>query len=387
MHVPTHAHELAKLSTSELSDLLALTYRGPLEPTPWSGLLEALRLRFRASFVTLVLRNPAHERPGLIVNASVHGPHLPGEPSYSEHFYSICPFLDWPAGQVASADQVLGGEAWLAHDFYRSYLQPLDLRYVLVANLRTEAGMHCALFVCRDHAAEDFDASERALIELLRPHLQQAVDLHSTVDELDSERLLYAATIDRLLVGTAILDEAGKVMRSNQAAQRLFAARDGLECRQERLFAYSSQDNRQLQKVVQTVLQHRQQGRDESVEVLTLSRPTGEVPLNLLLRPIALNYEGQGHARRPAVAVFIRDPNDSPQASRHLLRSLFQLTRTETEVAMLMMDGLTLDESAERLCLSRNTIRAHLRGVFAKTGATRQAQLVKTLLNSVAALA
>lgn len=63
------------------------------------------------------------------------------------------------------------------------------------------------------------------------------MDLHSTVDELDSERLLYAATIDRLLVGTAILDEAGKVMRSNQAAQRLFAARDGLECRQERLFA------------------------------------------------------------------------------------------------------------------------------------------------------
>ncbi|HEY6609594.1 MAG TPA: LuxR C-terminal-related transcriptional regulator [Pseudomonas sp.] len=387
MHDSSHAHELAGLCTGELSDLLALTYRGPLEPAPWSSLLEALRLRFRASFMTLVLRNPAHDRPGLIVNASVHGPHLPGEPSYSEHYYSICPFLDWPAGQVASADQVLGGEAWLAHDFYRSYLQPLDLRYVLVANLRTEAGMHCALFVCRGHAAEDFDAAERALIELLTPHLQQAVDLHSTVDELDSERLLYAATIDRLLVGTAILDEAGKVMRSNQAAQRLFAACDGLECRQQRLHAYSAQDNRQLQKAVQTVLLHRQQGRDESVEVLTLSRPTGEVPLNVLLRPIALNYEGHGHARRPAVAVFIRDPSDSPQASRSLLRSLFQLTRTETEVAMLMMDGLTLDESAERLCLSRNTVRAHLRGVFAKTGATRQAQLVKTLLNSVAALA
>lgn len=387
MHNFEHAHALAGISARELSDLLALTYRGPLEPTPWSGLLEALRLRFRASFMTLVLRNPAHDRPGLIVNASIHGPHLPGEPSYSEHYYAICPFLDWPAGQVTSADQVLGQEAWLTDDFYRSYLQPLDLRYVLVANLRTDAGMHCALFACRGHAAADFDAAEQALIELLRPHLQQAVDLHSTVDELDSERLLYAATIDRLLVGTAILDETGKVMRSNQAAQRLFAAHDGLECRQDRLRAYSVQDNRDLQKAVQTVLLQRQQGRDESLEVLTLSRPTGEVPLNLLLRPIALNYEGQGKARRPAVAVFIRDPNDSPQASRHLLRSLFQLTRTETEVAMLMMDGLTLDESAERLCLSRNTVRAHLRGVFAKTGATRQAQLVKTLLNSVAALA
>ncbi|WP_375739952.1 helix-turn-helix transcriptional regulator [Pseudomonas boanensis] len=387
MHDLRHAHELAGISGPDLSELLALTYRGPLEPTPWASLLEALRQRIGASFLTLVLRNPAHERPGLIVNASIHGPHLPGEPSYSEHYYSICPFLNWPADQVVSADEVMGAEHWLAHDFYLAYLRPLDLRYVLVANMRTVAGMHCALFACRGHADQDFTAAEMALVRLLLPHLQQAVDLHSTVDQLDSERLLYAATIDRLLVGTAILDEAGKVMRSNQAAQRLFAARDGLECRQDKLYAFAGQDNRNLQRAIMIVLQHHQHGKDDCIEVLTLARPTGEVPLNVLLRPIALNYEGQGIDRRPAVAVFIRDPSDSPQASRRLLRSLFQLTRTETEVAMLMMDGLTLDESAERLGVSRNTVRAHLRGVFAKTGATRQAQLVKTLLNSVASLA
>ncbi|WP_238474371.1 helix-turn-helix transcriptional regulator [Pseudomonas cavernae] len=85
--------------------------------------------------------------------------------------------------------------------------------------------------------------------------------------------------------------------------------------------------------------------------------------------------------------MFIRDPADSPQASRRLLRKLFQLTATETEVALLMMDGLTLDEAADKLGVMKNTVRAHLRGLFAKTGATRQALLVKTLLNSVASLA
>ncbi len=133
------------------------------------------------------------------------------------------------------------------------------------------------------------------------------------------------------------------------------------------------------------MLKQRPRGLDD-LQVLTLSRPSGEMPLNLLLRPIAMNYQTHNSARRPAVVVFIRDPADSPQASRDLLRSLFQLTRTETEVAMLVMDGQTLDETAEALGVSRNTVRAHLRGVFAKTGATRQAQLVKTLLNSVASL-
>lgn len=380
-------HALAGIDTAALSTLLALTYRGPQEATPWAGLLEHLRQRLAASFVTLVLRNPAEERPGLIVNAAQHGPLLPGEPSYSEHYYALCPFLDWPAEQVASADQVLGAEVWLAHDFYRHYLQPLDLRYVLVANMRTAAGMHCALFVCRDHRSRDFDAAEIALLRILLPHLEQAVDLHSAVDQLDSERLLYAATIDRLLVGTAILDESGKVIRCNRAAQQLLASHDGLDCRQNKLCAFGAQDNRNLQKAIQAVLQQRQRGNDEHVEVLILSRPTGDMPLNLLLRPIALSYQAQGGLQRPAVAVFIRDPADSPQASRRLLRSLFQLTRTETEVALLLMDGLTLDEAADNLGVSRNTVRAHLRGVFAKTGATRQALLVKTLLNSVASLA
>lgn len=379
--------EHAEISSSELSELLALVYRGPLESTPWASLLESLRQRFHASFLTLVLRNPGHERPGLIVNASVHGPLLPGEPSYSERYYAICPFLDWPVDQVVSADQMMGGKAWLAHDFYRNYLQPLDLRYVLVSNMRTDAGMHCALFACRDHASSDFAASETALIELLLPHLQQAVDLHSVVDQLESERQLYAATIDRLLVGTAILDESGRMLHCNLAAQRLLDRRDGLEYRHGKLCAFVKHENRSLQQAIQKVLQLRQRGIDDENEVLTLARPSGVVALNLLLRPIAFNHECQDGAPRPAVAVFIRDPNDSPQASHKLLRSLFQLTRTEAEVAMLVMDGLTLDEAAVVLGVTRNTVRAHLRGVFAKTGATRQAQLIKMLLNSVAALA
>lgn len=375
----------AGLDAAAMGALLDLVYRGPLESTPWASLLEHLRQRCGASYFTLVLRNPAQQRPGLIVNASQHGPHLPGEPSYSEHYYAICPFLDWPVGQVASADQVLGTDTWLAHDFYRSYLAPLDLRYVLVAHMHTAGGMHCALFACRAHDSRDFDDAEIALVQLLLPHLQQAVDLHSTVDQLESERRLYALTIDRLLVGTAILDTQGRLMRCNDAAQRLLDNRDGLECRQERLCAYGRQDNRNLQHAIQTLLQRREGG--DEIEVLALSRPSGEMPLNLLLRPLALNHESHGDARQPAIAVFIRNPADSPRASRSLLRSLFQLTRTETEVAMQMMDGLTLDETAEALGVSRNTVRAHLRGVFAKTGVTRQAELVKTLLNSVASLA
>ncbi|MGH8355452.1 MAG: helix-turn-helix transcriptional regulator [Pseudomonas sp.] len=383
---PAELFDSAGLSPEQLSRLLGLIYQGPLEATPWSGWLEAIRQQLEARFVTLVLRTPASERPGLIVNASAYGTLLPGEPSYSEQYYSLCPFIAWPADRVLSADEVFGS-AWCEHEFYVQYLRPLDLRYILVANIRTEAGVECAFFVCRGHDGHDYGAADKALIAILLPHLRRALDLHSALDVLESERTLYAATIDRMLVGTVILDEGGKVMKSNQAASRLFASQDGIYTRHDSLRAYCSVENRALQKAILAALGHHLSAASASVEVIALSRPSGEAPLSVLLRPIPLNYCADDSSRRPAVAVFIRDPSGSPQASRAMLRKLFQLTATETEVALLMLDGLTLDEAADALGIMKNTVRAHLRGVFAKTGATRQALLVKTLLNSVVSLA
>jgi len=66
---------------------------------------------------------------------------------------------------------------------------------------------------------------------------------------------------------------------------------------------------------------------------------------------------------------------------------LFGFTPTEAGLAMLLANGLTLDEASEQLGVSRNTTRTHLRAVFAKTGVTRQTGLVRLILQSVAPLA
>jgi DNA-binding CsgD family transcriptional regulator len=176
-------------------------------------------------------------------------------------------------------------------------------------------------------------------------------------------------------------------MKCNDAAERLLAGKDGIQRSHDGLRAHYEVDNRRLQKSLKSALEHHQAGASTGIEAALLTRPDGAPPLNVLIRPIPLNYRaGSTPVRRPAVAVFLRDPTGSPPASRALLRKLFGLTATESEIALLMIDGLTLDEAAATLGVSRNTVRAHLRGVFAKTGATRQALLVKMLLNSVAAM-
>jgi DNA-binding CsgD family transcriptional regulator len=52
-----------------------------------------------------------------------------------------------------------------------------------------------------------------------------------------------------------------------------------------------------------------------------------------------------------------------------------QLTHREHEVLHLAISGLSNDEIATRLAISRRTVEAHMRTLFRKTGATRRAQL------------
>jgi DNA-binding CsgD family transcriptional regulator len=52
-----------------------------------------------------------------------------------------------------------------------------------------------------------------------------------------------------------------------------------------------------------------------------------------------------------------------------------QLTHRENQVLDLVIRGLSNDEIATRLAISRRTVEAHLRALFRKTGVTRRAQL------------
>jgi DNA-binding CsgD family transcriptional regulator len=122
------------------------------------------------------------------------------------------------------------------------------------------------------------------------------------------------------------------------------------------------------------------------VQALRVPRDDADGFLALLVRPLPPSPSAES-STAPAVAVFFGAPGAGDGLSPSALRQLFGLTPAEALLATRLADGLSLDDAADALDIARNTARAHLRGVFAKTGATRQAELVRLVLRSVAALA
>jgi len=77
--------------------------------------------------------------------------------------------------------------------------------------------------------------------------------------------------------------------------------------------------------------------------------------------------------------VFLSDPDAQPASRATILRSLYGLTPTECRLADLLAQGCELSDAAERLRMAAGTARFHLKVVFRKTGARRQADLVRLM--------
>lgn len=371
------------ISPDEFNRLVGLLYEGPLENVPWQSFMEALRDLLDAKYCTLILRSPSPDDLGLTINV---GPtEAKAVAAYSEYYYSIDPFVGLPRNKVVTIQEFMTLDGWVQSEFYQQFNQPFDILHILGADLRTADGVESRLRLCRARHQEDFDTRAKAICELMLPHLERSIQLHHRINRIESERNVYAGAVDQLAVGAIILDEKGKVLETSQVARNLLDAQDGIRLKYGILHVGTNTDTAELRRMIAESL--RAQGRAEPtlVKALRIARPSGRTDLGIVVRSIPPSEWSEGKSC-PAAVIFISDPEQEAQAPQEVVRQLFGLTPAETSLALLLANGLTLQEASEDLDISRNTARAHLRSIFSKTGVTRQTMLVRLILKSVASL-
>ena len=364
------------------SELVGLVYEGPMEPQPWEQFLNRCRELTGAPVATLILRAPSRHELGLMRTS---GGETRNIETYHDRLHALDPFVNLPEGRVVTLHEFLSTEAVLASDFYRLCLEPSGFCDVLGADLRVPGELEARFRLCRSLGSEPFGDRERRLCEALLPHLQRALRLYCRINRIESERALYAGAVDQLKVATLLLDEAGRVLSTNRRAQTLLEAREGLSVRDGELQLATRPQTEELRRRVAKVVAEASSSSTQVVEAMRVVRGGGQPDLGLVIRPVPTSQWAEGEAI-PAAAIFVSDPSLQSEAPLQIITQLFGFTPTEASLSLLLANGLSLDEAAESLGVSRNTVRTHLRSVFAKTGVTRQPLLVRLILNSVASL-
>jgi DNA-binding CsgD family transcriptional regulator len=373
-------------SDSDILDAMVDSiYAGIDEQPLWQTLLNQLCQTLTADISFLILRKPVPGDTGLLLS---HGlpPHISQSPAniYSEGLYALDPFVNLPEGQVMSLDELIAGDSLQRSEFYQSCMKPYGIEHILGADLRLPEGLNASLRLTRSDEQGSFEPAQRALLQRLLPHLRRAIGLFARLQRIESERSLMEQTVSQLSLGSVLLDEQRNVLHSNRAAQNIALENPDILHLGEQLSIKVDHLAARFRQLLERAIAAHHSAETDVVQALSLGRSEQQLPLNLVLRPLPPGSSIDGQAL-PAVAVFISDPEYKSPAPVDVLQQLYGLTPAESRLATALADGLSLYAASEMLHISRNTARAHLRAIFAKTGVTQQTMLVSLLLKSVAA--
>jgi DNA-binding HTH domain-containing proteins len=374
---------MQSLNLEDFSELVGQLYQGPMENIPWVTFLNQLNRLLDSKYVTFILRPPSTQVDGLMV--STNGTSSEATNSYNKHFFALDPFIGLPSNEVVALSDYLPEAELRQSEFFRNFLEPVDVFHILGVDINTSDGAQCRLRISRGRDDPPFVNAEKALLARFIPHLEQSIKVHMQLNRIESERNLYAGAVDQMAVGTIILDDTGKVLQTNQVADRLLQEKDGIKQVNDGLQVGSARDTQEYRRLVRQAMLSQKGNQATVVEAMRVKRPSGRADLGLIVRSVPLAAWSEGK-QCPAVVIFISDPEQQSSAPQEIVRALFDFTPAETQLAMLLANGLTLDEASEELGISRNTSRAHLRSTFSKTGVTRQTMLVRLILRSVATL-
>lgn len=119
----------------------------------------------------------------------------------------------------------------------------------------------------------------------------------------------------------------------------------------------------------------RQPVGERRVTALTLRNGSEQVLISLLRLDLPDDAPHEA-----LLALFICSAQTRPLPDVDALRLMFGLTPSEARVALLLAQGRRTEDVAHELGISASTVAFHLRNLFAKTGVTRQTDIVALVL-------
>lgn len=183
--------------------------------------------------------------------------------------------------------------------------------------------------------------------------------------------------LNRLRDGIAVLDASGTVMFCNAALTAMADGDCGLRLRGGRLRAISPTDNSRLESAIAACIGGDGQRRSPSAVPVAGADRAHAIVVSVL--PILRDAEPDRYASRPAVLVVAVDTAPAVGFDTRFLRDAFQLSDAEAGVAVRLLAGATLSEIAAARGISLHTARTQLKSILAKTGMSRQSDLVNLL--------
>jgi DNA-binding CsgD family transcriptional regulator len=280
-----------------------------------------------------------------------------------------------PAGRVVLSDSILPLAELRRTAFFNDVMRPQNLGHAAMIGLSQKADFGVGFCLNRGPRQGPYTDGERHLLERLTPHLMRTVQLGFQLGTYRALQNMEYRTLDRISVGVALLDRNAGVLFANKALG-LMTIDGALNLRNQKLSSYSAAHARRLTELVQCA------ARSAPGGTMAIPHPLDGRSVTVVVSAVRsrdLDRFASLQMSNPAAMVFVIDPAVSTTIPAEWIMDAYGLTLAEARVALQAATGATVPDIGARLNISPNTVKTHLRRVFAKTGVHRQTEIARLI--------
>jgi DNA-binding CsgD family transcriptional regulator/PAS domain-containing protein len=263
---------------------------------------------------------------------------------------------------------------WENHRLCQEWGRQLGGNDVLAIGLARDPTMIGSLAFLRLDSTEDIGEIEIGAAWLLIPHLRRAVAIRKFLDVKSVVAATFETALDTLAVAVVLTDADLRIVHANAAAQAMLASGDPIRNERGRLGLRPSAAAAALGIAVRKAAnKEAAMGKRSFIP----ARSANGVPRVLHVLPLNHDELRPRLATSVVAAIFVAPAVSPIPAPNDALAALFDLTLAESHVFAQIAEGKTQAEIAGALDIEIGTVKTHLLHIFAKTGAHRQADLVR----------
>jgi len=252
------------------------------------------------------------------------------------------------------------------HPYYQEFLAPAGLRWFGGVPVVADDEVWC-LSIQRRIGQVPFSPEQKQELKHLSRRLSSAASLARALGFVAASAALEAFEISQTAV--VLLNGKGEVVRANRSADRLLTS--DISIRQGKICASDQAASDRLSRALRDLLWMRSGA--SLMPPITLPRKDKRP---VLAYPIKISQLSANFFSECQAAVVLVDTASRRRTPELSLRGAFRLTQAEARLASHLANGDCLDTVCDRLGIAKETGRNQLKSVFAKTGTSRQAELV-----------
>ena len=360
------------------SSLMGDVYDAALDASLWPAVLGRVRAFVGGQAAVLCWKDAAnkcgcadHQDGGL----DPHYVELYFEKYIKMDPYSMGQFFA-EIGQPVAIGDLVPPEDILGTRFYSEWVRPQGLVDCVVSPLHKSPTSAALVGVFRHERHGAADRQSRRRLQLIVPHLRRAVLIGKTVDHKTSEGAALADTLDGISAAMLLVDRRGRIIHSNASGHALLSVGHLLRAPGGKLTAIDAKADQALHGAFLAAGDgDARLGTKGTAVPLTTRHGERYVAHVLPLTSGARRKAGTTYAA--VAALFVHKAALESPSPPEIIAKTFKLTPSELRVLLAFVEIGGVAETAEALGVAAATVRTHLHRLFAKSGTTRQAELVK----------